>query len=344
MKKLRKWFKKYFIPHKDNNHAPHFLRHASMLSLLVAVIVVELGFLVHVFVVLDKTNFLASVLPNVLTNLTNEDRAKNNVAPLKENKLLVKAAKLKAEDMATYGYFAHTSPDGKTPWYWLDKVGYQYLKAGENLAVNFSESKNVEEAWMNSPSHYENIIKKDYTEIGIATAEGTYEGKPTTFVVQFFGTPAIVAATSPQTTSTEPKVIKSPTEKTSMPTVATATETPLPPVETETQILGEQEGVQINTQTTEKVAVGNKLKIFAQKVLSSPRQYVSLLYGGVIFLIVLAFTLLLRARSSREHPLLVVRGVLVISVVLLLISLNTKLLENRGELPGKENTANAIGY
>ena len=143
MGRFSKWLKKYFIPHEHNNFKPHFLRHESMLFVFFVIIIIELGFLVQVFIVFDKTNFLASVLPGVLTMLTNEKRAENNVAPLVQNDLLIKAAQLKAEDMATRGYFAHVSPDGKTPWYWHDAVGYKYTYAGENLAINFTDSSDV---------------------------------------------------------------------------------------------------------------------------------------------------------------------------------------------------------
>ncbi len=176
------WLKKYFFPHKHNDYKPHLLRREATIIILFSIIVIELFFLVQVFVVFDKTNFLASVLPGVLTTITNEERAQNNAEPLTENDLLTKAAKLKAEDMATRGYFAHNSPDGKTPWYWLDQVGYTYSMAGENLAVNFFESRDVAEAWMNSPSHRENIVKKNYKEIGIGVATGTFEGRSTVFM------------------------------------------------------------------------------------------------------------------------------------------------------------------
>ena len=48
--------------------------------------------------------------------------------------------------------------------------------AGENLAVNFSDSQDVTNAWMNSPEHRANILNGDFTQIGIATAQGTYKG------------------------------------------------------------------------------------------------------------------------------------------------------------------------
>jgi len=55
----------------------------------------------------------------------------------------------------------------------------------------------VQKAWLNSPTHRSNIMNNKFTEIGIATAVGTYKGRKTTFVVQMFGTPAAQAAPTP---------------------------------------------------------------------------------------------------------------------------------------------------
>ncbi|HUX35833.1 MAG TPA: CAP domain-containing protein, partial [Candidatus Paceibacterota bacterium] len=133
-----------------------------------------------------------AIYPQVLVSYANEAR----VQVLGGDKLatsptLEEAAKMKAEDMAKNGYFAHTSPAGKTPWYWLDQAGYNFSYAGENLAVNFVGSEDVQNAWMASPSHKENILNPNFSEIGIATATGTYQGKEAIFVVEFFGTPAV---------------------------------------------------------------------------------------------------------------------------------------------------------
>jgi tetrahydromethanopterin S-methyltransferase subunit B len=95
--------------------------------------------------------------------------------------------------MAEKQYFAHQSPGGHDSWYWLGLVGYDFDYAGENLALDFTESDKVEEAWMNSPLHRDNIVNTNYREIGIATVDGTYQGRPTTYVVQFFGTPKTIA-------------------------------------------------------------------------------------------------------------------------------------------------------
>ena len=88
--------------------------------------------------------------------------------------------------MAEKGYFAHTSPEGVAPWHWLKQVGYEYSYAGENLAIRFSDSDKLVQAWLSSPTHRANILKENFTHIGVGVATGTYQGKETLFVAQFF--------------------------------------------------------------------------------------------------------------------------------------------------------------
>jgi len=134
-------------------------------------------------------NYLSAVLPGEVIALTNVERSTAGDSQLTENPALALAAQNKANDMAAKGYFSHTGPDGKEPWVWIKQAGYSYQYAGENLAVRFDESADVVRAWMASPTHRANIVKPVYTEIGIGTANGMYEGSPATFVVQYFGTP-----------------------------------------------------------------------------------------------------------------------------------------------------------
>jgi hypothetical protein len=129
----------------------------------------------------------AAVITAVLIDLANDSRVGAQAPHLTYNAQLQAAAQLKANDMAAKGYFAHQSPDGKMPWDWISLVGYPYVYAGENLAVDFNDSKEVNQAWLNSPTHRSNLLNPHFTEIGIATAEGMYQGRPTTFVVQLFG-------------------------------------------------------------------------------------------------------------------------------------------------------------
>lgn len=182
-------FVRYFIPHQTNDYTPHFFREKSVVVL--SAVIGILFFITFLQVALiTQTNLLASVIPSVLIDLTNTDRRSEQKSFLVISPLLQKAAEAKARDMAAKGYFAHTSPEGLTPWHWFETAGYVFSYAGENLAVNFSDSRDVNNAWMNSPGHRANILNKNFTEIGIAAAKGFYQGQETIFVVQMFGRPA----------------------------------------------------------------------------------------------------------------------------------------------------------
>lgn len=125
---------------------------------------------------------------NNVVNLTNKDRKAAGLSELTINKKLSDAAYAKALDMLQNNYFAHVSPSGKTPWSWMEAENYNYIYAGENLAINFKTPEETETAWMNSPSHKENILGKNYSEVGIAEARGTMNGQPAVVVVEMFGT------------------------------------------------------------------------------------------------------------------------------------------------------------
>lgn len=195
--------KNYFIPNKHNKYDPHIFQTKKMLSVFVITLVIALLASLG-NIVLTTTGLLASIQSAFLVDLANQDRNQENVSVLSVNPILVEAAQKKANDMAEKSYFAHTSPEGVTPWFWFREVGYDYVYAGENLAVNFTETVDVHEAWLASPTHRQNILDRRFTEIGIATAEGFYKGRKATFVVQMFGKPRFATAatnalTIPQT-------------------------------------------------------------------------------------------------------------------------------------------------
>lgn len=137
---------------------------------------------------------VSTVLPATVVDLTNKERSGLKQALLQRNAVLDAAATLKAKDMAKNEYFSHFSPAGVSPWYWFKEAGYVYAHAGENLAIHFTDSSEVVEAWMNSPTHRENIVNGTYTEIGVGTAKGMYEGYDTVYVVQLFGSPGVAPA------------------------------------------------------------------------------------------------------------------------------------------------------
>jgi hypothetical protein len=128
---------------------------------------------------------------------TNAARAQVSLPELQIDESLSQAAFLKAKDMFAYNYWAHTSPSGVTPWKWLADAGYNYDVAGENLAKNYPTAEATVDAWMASESHRANILSSKYQDIGIAIVDGLLDGRDTTLIVAYYGTPAsaVVAGT-----------------------------------------------------------------------------------------------------------------------------------------------------
>lgn len=201
--RLLQRIKHHFVPSEHNAYRPHILHRPWLVFFFVVILATE-GFLVSNLIARQSSqNFLAAVVPGEIIALTNVQRADNDAGTLTEDSLLDKAAQAKADDMAANGYFSHIGPDGKTPWQWIAGAGYQYQYAGENLAVRFIDSSEVVNAWMESPTHRANIVKKVYTAIGVGVAQGLYQGESATFVVQYFGTPesaALASASAPTQT------------------------------------------------------------------------------------------------------------------------------------------------
>jgi hypothetical protein len=178
----------HFLPSKEKKGRAVFLRHVSLVFYSISVIALLLvvkGFSVAKPGVLG---YASNINANDLLKYTNEERSKAGLKPVSMNASLSKAASFKAKDMFKYDYWAHVSPSGIEPWHFFGLVGYDYTYAGENLAKNFSDSKAVVKAWMNSPSHRENMLNSNYQEMGFSIMNGTLNGYETTLVVQFFGT------------------------------------------------------------------------------------------------------------------------------------------------------------
>ncbi|HXK37561.1 MAG TPA: CAP domain-containing protein [Candidatus Paceibacterota bacterium] len=122
--------------------------------------------------------------------ITNQERAKDGAQALTWNPKLAEEALAKAKDMIAKQYFAHKSPDGVNVSDLAAIHGYAYSLVGENLALgDFKSSSDVMDGWMNSPGHRANILKKAYTEIGVAAIMGAYEGRQVWYAVQEFGRP-----------------------------------------------------------------------------------------------------------------------------------------------------------
>jgi len=180
--------KKIFIPCKENNWAPTLFL-SSFLNWIIFFLFVLRVIFFFFFLNLSELSLFADISRQILLELTNKAREEAGVEPLKENPKLDEAAILKAQDMLAKDYFAHTSPEGVSPWEWFKKAGYFFKAAGENLAIGFFDSEELFQAWLNSKSHRDNILNPNFKEIGLAVVKGEYQGFETFVVVQLFGVP-----------------------------------------------------------------------------------------------------------------------------------------------------------
>lgn len=295
---MNKKLKVCFIPSEENDHKPHFLRDKSIKVLLFLIILAEFAiislFLPKIPVFKNVLDNVAAVLPSVLVVFANESRVEENLHELTSNQLLQYAAQLKANDMAEKGYFSHITPDGKSPWYFVKEAGYEYEYAGENLAVNFVDSEDVHSAWMRSPTHKQNIMRSEFTEIGIATARGVYKGRDAIFVAQFFATPKY-------SNNNKPAIAVAP--------------------------LNNSTTSEISKTTDQKV-----LGAFTDNILSKPKTLISIGLYGLLILVLLALFLAFFIKIKIQDKRILAYGILIVLILLAIIYFNSQITDFLGEV------------
>lgn len=194
-----------FIPQQSNRFHAVAIRQGALAVYVVFLLVFNL--IIAPAFGLDKQAFASSISADRLVELANQSRIEAGVSALNTSSQLTAAAKAKGEHMFEHQYWAHYAPDGTSPWYFIINAGYDYVYAGENLAKDFITSDAVHNAWMNSPSHRDNLLNSKYKDIGIAVVDGVFEGQQSTIVVQMFGSKTATSPppTTDTTTDTKPK-------------------------------------------------------------------------------------------------------------------------------------------
>lgn len=128
---------------------------------------------------------------------------------LLENDKLDAIAMERLDDMFEKQYFEHLSPKGESASSVAEDIGYGFISIGENIALgNFKDDQALVQAWMDSPGHRANILKDDYTELGIAVKKGVYEEKETWIGVQIFARPLSDCPQVDQSLKTEIEKVK----------------------------------------------------------------------------------------------------------------------------------------
>ncbi len=113
------------------------------------------------------------ITPARVIELMNAYRGHFGLEPLREDPRLDEAAADRIQDMEDLGYWSHVSPDGRPPFGWIEKRGYRYHYAGENLARGYETAELLVESWMESPGHRENILSPNFRDAGVAVIDGS---------------------------------------------------------------------------------------------------------------------------------------------------------------------------
>ncbi|MBI2607519.1 MAG: hypothetical protein HYW51_01715 [Candidatus Doudnabacteria bacterium] len=221
--------KHYLIASEENDYQPVLTKPIALAVFMV--IIWSLRILGPSAVTYAQSSIDAQ---DLMTSI-NSERTQRFVPALLSDQRLVSAAGIKSNDMLDRSYFAHLNPDGSYVWPTIEVQGYRpYLTLGENLAMDFVSGDAVVRAWMNSPTHRENIVNEKFQDQGLAAIFGLFEPNHNSILItSLFGTllnqnptPAIAQATAPPTSSppTAQQDTKQPIEQPIIPSEASNTE------------------------------------------------------------------------------------------------------------------------
>ena len=80
---------------------------------------------------------------------------------------LMAAAQKHSVDMHEHGFMSHTGSDGSTLSERVEREGYAWTRLGENVAWGYTTPESVMAGWLTSPGHCANLMRTDYTELGL---------------------------------------------------------------------------------------------------------------------------------------------------------------------------------
>ncbi len=285
----------HFLPHKHHKTRAKLLSQRSLTIYCVIFLSILLGIKGFTKVFPGVLGYASDIHLKELLELTNARREDAGLEKLVLNPELTVAAEKKAQDMFKDGYWSHVAPDGTEPWDFILDVGYDYSYAGENLAKNFGNSRDVVDAWYNSPSHRENLLSKNYDEMGLAVVNGTLDGYQTTLVVQMFGRPRDVNNLA--TAEDQKKILESASTKSSVQI----------PQEVSAEVpnfLGQSVPLKMEQNQIPALGVTSSIKML-----------------GILFISYLVILILLDVWYSRRHAIAKLSGHSLAHIIFLLMSL-----------------------
>ncbi len=208
--------------------------------LWVALLITSVSILkLAVFVSITPKDLRASdlTLQNILGGI-NEQRSLRNIPILSTDSRLSFAAQEKSDDMQKRHYFSHKDPEGNYIWDKIVAAGYTpYSALGENLAIEFYSTESLVQAWMNSPTHRENVLNENFKDQGMGLNLGdTSVGQYHSAITNTFGSllsnkpPSPIATPAAKTNASKTTTQKNPSAPASNLPTPTPTSLPSPSI------------------------------------------------------------------------------------------------------------------
>jgi uncharacterized protein YkwD len=143
------------------------------------------------------TRRLLSALELGVVSRINAQRRSRGLRALSVSRGLTRAANYHTNQMGQLGFFEHESVNGAPFWRRIQRfypARRGYWSVGENIfweSPDTSASTAVRE-WMQSPPHRENILTREWREIGVSarhfeSAPGAFGGRSVTIITTDFG-------------------------------------------------------------------------------------------------------------------------------------------------------------
>ena len=128
--------------------------------------------------------------------LTNQERTRAGLSPLKLSPELSFAAFKHAHDLAEHDIGGHQGTDGSNVSRRIEREGYSWSSNGENVYWQqpFDSQASAVQWWMNSDGHRRNILNPNFKEIGLGKAYNSKTKKY--YYVQVFATPISLSDSS----------------------------------------------------------------------------------------------------------------------------------------------------
>jgi uncharacterized protein YkwD len=107
-------------------------------------------------------------------DIVNITRRWHQLSPFQWHDDVAIVAQGHSQDMFENDFFDHISPSRGDLGKRLEQIPVLYQTAGENIAWNYIDSADAHEGWLNSLGHRKNVMKGEFTHLGVGVVHKYY--------------------------------------------------------------------------------------------------------------------------------------------------------------------------